>query len=1404
MEPKLGEIIRSLRASNFSDEKIASELRRAYGVNVSSIPATAEPGSYARALRQVGEAVAGVPGRLAAVAVGPAVERVARESAANVPLDMPPSALIDQGPPMSRAQATAESLRTVAPAPMTQKQRQMSRQRTVAALKGLKEFAGGATEALMPGISLVPGGTGVPSASLSSSAGIFDPLQQAVAEGRKAYLEGTYEPRLGEHPVTNIARALADPFTGALEMAGLSSELLGGEMSPEQAKQVGKALAGGVVGAPVAMAEKFVEDPVEAVKTDPGMLLMAAPLMRAAPARALPSLIKRRRDKILESPAARNIAAELSEQVARKDITPKAAARRFGRLVLDRDVILRGERLGSKIAGPLKQSGVGALLGLLVADGYITEGAAAAIGAATPQLAKFLKSAVPIERRAAISRAVQDWTRQATEAETDIARGMTRVPEAAKNEIGLLFREFASRVEKGQVKFEPLPADPKKRARVTVKRPVVEEQLEVFPSRGALGFEQKFEPAGVPAAARRALDVEAASQSALLKTALPKARRKTVADRLKEIATPTQRELLARQKVQAQRSRAPVRIQPGHADDIIDRAVGVINQYGGTTDKSAVARWFTDAMLKDGLSLLRSPRARGAVEKSLMQKFGLSRSAVASLDDRIVQALATETRRMPASLRLRLGGKEISLQDLVAEAAQSFRSVDKKGYENWVRQAINRVGLHVATQSEKTVTANAILSEINRFKATKTGGSASHLDWKGISRRIDAGEQAPMFVTKQTLADMRKSGAKEASEFVQVPSHISRMIKEVAGKQIPADMMIKKGLADTLGVHLQSLGYLSEANQLVSMLRSGSSLLAPFAQQAKLGLTAFRVGTHINNIVGNTIYQSLRTGSTPLKVFSEMIAEGQKYRAFYQGKVTNPAEVRFQRSVQKTGGLDTSFVDDDLSKFARTAIAAGSPVVAVPKKLIKGTQKFATRTYKAGDSIAKLQEVRSAYNHIMKDLNRLSDGRYIDLQIKGDRKIRITKEGNSVVIDGKKVALNSQELSDVVAAAGMKSALDIYFDYGAGGAILKKMKGQELLQAVHPFFSWTYFASDIPGVKKGLLSHLLDYSGGRMSSTNDPALMARNMARAIGVSASRSSLVNSMRAVSDQERDVMGDVLGWNPGGVNVLASWDRPDSDVVDVVQRPGLNMFEATSNVLRLGPKFLHATLGESWSQDNKWSDEFIKKHYWLFGDPKSFKKRQKQVRKYWADYEAGRDLQPSQALSVMGLGMGLLASEIFRLQQDKAESPKAYAKIAWRLGRMILGGTPTDALDAYVSTKAPASVWSTRLSNPETGEWEPVAKLWARKLLSLGTRQQMLRGKKGAIRRWINERRSFINKSKLLYKKELDRSFLAGDDESYNKHEAILERLEEIFDEEIDRMADKVDSVREKPARPYKETR
>jgi hypothetical protein len=299
----------------------------------------------------------------------------------------------------------------------------------------------------------------------------------------------------------------------------------------------------------------------------------------------------------------------------------------------------------------------------------------------------------------------------------------------------------------------------------------------------------------------------------------------------------------------------------------------------------------------------------------------------------------------------------------------------------------------------------------------------------------------------------------------------------------------------------------------------------------------------------------------------------------------------------------------------------------------------------------------------------------------------------------------------------MKGAHDIFFDWGSGGKVLKSLQGGELLRAVQPFFGWTYYATDVPGVKKGLLSRMLDHSGGWMSATNDLKLQARNTRRAIELMMRRSAIFSASRAVQDKERDLLGDVAGWEPGGVNMVMALLDDDPKVVNIHERPGMDMLNASSTALRIGPAAMHAVFGKEWQADDKWDDKTIKRWY---GTPAKFKAAQKKQRQYWLNFESGRDVSVSQTLGAIGFGGGLLAKELIRASED---APLDKARVTWRIARMVMGGTPADTLDSAISTMWPESALSTRKRHPTTGEYEDVARMWTRKLLTLGVRPKLL---------------------------------------------------------------------------------
>ena len=1151
-------------------------------------------------------------------------------------------------------------------------------------------------------------------------------IEQQRADVRHVMKERQKDPRL-----LNVMREGVDVLVGSMMVPYEVVAAATGFRTPKEGERFGEQLVGGMVGAPYEMAKQYATNTGQAFQAYPLTPFMAvAPAMRSLVKMPLPQVARsglRRFDQSVMR-AAQNVgpASTAVQKVA------GSVAKRVPQSIKWESAPTVGGAFGGM--GDKAMSGLmwglwtGDLVSPLLGAAAGTLGVPATKAAVSAAFRRLKPGA-----QAQMTRWLSDWTAQGTEAETDIARAATVEAQRTKQAIQGVGREIAGRVNEGAELKRPVPGDD-----MSIETVVSEKQSDIDKSGrvvagDAINDVEALESLRQDTANELKIARQLYNNSTKRKgfnpnsaaTKRAKAQISALKSRLDDLSTPGKIERdagfirdVAKGKRPVWTTDAVLNSGMARLHELVNK--GAVNKQG--FKRAEVARWFTEPLMGDGIALLHDAGIRGKVREGLIRDLmpaGLSplerrafrKKARQSLDDAMLNAASTAVEKNPQSLFFKVAGSDVSLGELIGRAMRAMDASDPARAREWRVGAMRKIAMHVGTQAEKKIAARSVYNEMRRF----TAGDDKPIPSSEVRRLIAQGEPPPQVVGPTMFDALQKANPAIADDYVTVNPRLRNYLKS-EGYELPSGVMIKKGFQHTLGFQLDAMGYMGDMGMLFGSLPK-------VGQHAKVMLTAARYQTHANNFMANFGYEALRRGISPVGMSASLLSTLKRYQAYKGGKVTDAADLRMMRDLT-AAGLDTSFLADVPSSMLKFDKGEN-----LPAAIVKGMYSGAVRAYRFGDTLFKLDTSRHAYKRAMSVLDELGDGRNVEFELPGNRVARFEKVGGELLLDGKKVS--PEKLSQVIARSAMRQANKAFFDYGSGPGALKAVRSKAggVFSAAHPFLSWSYYSMDVPGMKKGLMSHMLDYNGGGWYRTNDPGLLRKSVASNTAIGLRRAMIVGAAQGMLDRDRDLWGSMFGFSPSGGNTVQLVQR-ETEPLGAKSYAPANMFGVTDALARAGLSAYTSMWGtDAVADPAEWVKASNAGKFFLGDKPLA---KIKKLRQLWKLNNTGRLVNRDQVLSLFGITGGLLEGawrDMHRADVYNQDTP--WAKIAMRtLLPMVVGGTPAGMADVAAGAHDPYSELSTRRfldagmvpKNAEgkayTGP-EAATRHLLRKLLSVGPR-------------------------------------------------------------------------------------
>ena len=681
----------------------------------------------------------------------------------------------------------------------------------------------------------------------------------------------------------------------------------------------------------------------------------------------------------------------------------------------------------------------------------------------------------------------------------------------------------------------------------------------------------------------------------------------------------------------------------------------------------------------------------------------------------------------------------------------------------------NTVYGELITESALDIAGQAKQNAIKRIAEEHIGSSTTNSEW--IDQALDTlsqGEEVPGLIAHNPnqISSMLVKEAEFYSLESGVPVELIRDLahKITSYKRVPIELIDRFGFSDHLQkVHerkgrtpeifekelfapegvIESLKY--EHNSIAAV-QEATSWQHSLVRDLKLNMTALNLAAGLNNIRANFGYQTFRRADPLLA--KDLIQMAKDYNTWRSGEYARPGkkgpfqisaeQQSFFQAMERTGYLNTTALDLEMGGFGTKS--------GLFEKLGKPGRVLSTalkKIYKGGDNIFKLEDAWYNYKNLVNDLKDLEQGRWIKLQI-GPRKVgKVWKEYDGYVlqIEGQpvrnRIRLSKNQLDDVLVRSSAQPGQNIFFDYSDVSNLIKAVRASKALGVTSMFFTWFWKAIDIPGIKKGLIWHLMNDSV--IYGTDSPILNRRLAGKNALSSIKKATVLAGLREAvkNDLNDDTLRKVLAYSPKEMNLQLLKVLTSPMYIGHDSEQSSNQFDPSDIILRFGQTLMAETpptgLGpEGQKQFADWMAAVYPTEEGKYGQMIDFDlgtiedpevKRDIIIRrKLFKKHHAGEAFTPQDFARLVAISGNPILDTILII--DKAGKPGKvldYRKLAQLTAMAIMGGTAARSLDVAAGANKATRFLSTRkwAENPISKPQEDFVRWAMRRVTGIGYR-------------------------------------------------------------------------------------
>lgn len=603
-------------------------------------------------------------------------------------------------------------------------------------------------------------------------------------------------------------------------------------------------------------------------------------------------------------------------------------------------------------------------------------------------------------------------------------------------------------------------------------------------------------------------------------------------------------------------------------------------------------RVISDPALPDGLTKLRSPAFRGAMEemwqRKITEKYGKDAGLEfkKSLDNAILSMDKDLLGAEPKGFTLRVGFTSIPLREMVRATSESWQKSNPARYREMQADAVAHNLRSLGKKATEAQFAHGVKLLYEDAQDAFRGLAEQPFKMvKKIAADISSDELPPLVVPFEVKgptgvlhhAAPSSPVGKWLDNFVQMPTHLKEFLAREGGGKTPEHLWIDKTALSSLQANYDVIKGFKEAERLVGgMERGAGQALSIF----KTGHTILSHATHINNIAANLLQSMITHGKVPLLEYARTF---KMIRDAEQGIMpSDPAVAEAYRELLKTGKVRTGMMDTDIEKFS----ASKNPVQGKLKQAAQQAIEIGGKAYSLGDAVPKLTEALRNYADSHSQLKMLGEGKTAQATYASGETVTFKKVGGRIEVDGKPVS--KSELNRIVADHAIDRPMAWTFDYTKMPEVLAMSRRSgplaKIVGGLAPYASWGLYSLDIPGVKKGLVGRMMQH-GENVMLSDDPALVRRGGQKIFNMGMRRMAMMGALQNMGiDTNEDA--DVLASTKFGVSPGARVTEGDNYRKSVVHRTSANPW-ISSMILGKVLNYITASVGGAYAMGKEAKD-------------------------------------------------------------------------------------------------------------------------------------------------------------------------------------------------------------------------
>lgn len=328
--------------------------------------------------------------------------------------------------------------------------------------------------------------------------------------------------------------------------------------------------------------------------------------------------------------------------------------------------------------------------------------------------------------------------------------------------------------------------------------------------------------------------------------------------------------------------------------------------------------------------------------------------------------------------------------------------------------------------------------------------------------------------------------------------------------------------------------------------------------------------THLGNTLSHSLAAALHRGQNPISLYNDVAMTAWAFRAWSREKsgfANKASGIKdagrwFDRDAFEALDAYASLKNLDFISVENVKPIFGGD--SLPGKAFGLKEKALKKLYQMEDNAPRLFEAVSEYKSITKDLSKLKDGEFLELQTSRNGYAVITKRGERFMQGGRE--LNQQGLRKLKVSQAMWRASNRVVNYSHIPRFIKEMRIGNmgmLATFISPFISFPYLALDIPYVKKGILAGTL-FDGGMNSrgKTNSVDILTsrsrQDTLRAVRVGAYGMAMAGIAHPNTNDLQEM--NRFKQEPGSVSSALVRSTPNHNVIQTWRWNNANQFEMT----------------------------------------------------------------------------------------------------------------------------------------------------------------------------------------------------------------------------------------------------